>query len=53
MSKISDGKYGERFPTLPAFADRIKNLPGMKEFYNSDKCIKETWGHPKMAFKWQ
>ena len=52
MNKISDGAYAQKFPTLPAYADRVKNLPGMKEFYNSDRCIKNVWGRPEMAYKW-
>ena len=52
MEKVSDGKYEEQFPTLPAYVERVRNLPGLKEFYNSDRCIKNVWGTPSMQYKW-
>ena len=37
--KLSGGKTGEKYATLPEYCERVKNLPGMKEFYESEQRL--------------
>ena len=45
-NKLTGGKTGEHYPTLSAFCDRIKNLPGMKEFYAKEQLEPRAYTPP-------
>lgn len=41
--KLTGGKVWETFPTLEAYHNRMANLPGVKEFRESDKFISDKF----------
>ena len=46
MQWISEGKLFEQYPVLHTYSERVKALPGMKEFYADDhRCIKRPFNN--------
>ena len=48
--KLTDNGVFRRYPELEAYHARIKNLPGLKEFYESDRMIKEPFIVPMAKY---
>ena len=42
---ITEGKIYTAYPTLKAYRDRIQNLPKVKEYYESDQCMKRPFNN--------
>ena len=46
MEFISEGQLYQNFPSLKAYADRVKALPKLAEFYADDeKCMKAPFNN--------
>lgn len=41
--KLTGDNVWQAYPTLEAYHNRMANLPGVKEFRESDKFIKDTY----------
>jgi len=42
---ITDGKIFKTFPVLKAYHDRVHALPRVKEYYDSDRCMKRPFNN--------
>lgn len=43
---VNGGVTFQTYPTLEAFCNNVKGLPGMREFYNSDRAVKAPYLPP-------
>ena len=41
----TEGKLFTTYPMLKAYSERIKNLPKLKEYYESDACMKRPFNN--------
>ena len=51
LQAINGGVTFRTYPTLEAFHNNVKNLPGMKEFYSSKRAIKSPYLPPVAKVK--
>ena len=42
---VTEGKIYEKYPLLQAYRDRVKNLPKLKEYYESEACMKRPFNN--------
>ena len=46
MNWISEGQLFEQNPTLQAYWQRVRDLPGLQEYYNDDsRCMKRPFNN--------